>query len=196
MPGNDTSVPAHNEKISGGETGNTLPSPPESRPSASGSVKNFGKLSAPTPGILGKSAELEMNEGWPLLARLIEKQPEFEAFPRFRELNVKNLLYYQVELDYLGERLKDEEIRDRYRGRDPEEDFYKNPIEMVRQWSRTGKCEQWELVLRLRRCLHEYNDAMLQYARVSTLPDANRLEMAELVRWITGPATGNFSISS
>jgi len=44
--------------------------------------------------------------------------------------------------------------------------------------------------------LHKYNEAMLQYARVSALPDANAREMNTLVKWIVNPQGGNYTISS
>ena len=43
--------------------------------------------------------------GWPHLAHLMSDVPEFAAFSRFRELNVKNLLYYQAELNIVQEQL-------------------------------------------------------------------------------------------
>lgn len=39
--------------------------------------------------------------GWPQLAEKMAAVPEFAAFPRFRDLNVKNLLFYQVQLKAL-----------------------------------------------------------------------------------------------
>jgi hypothetical protein len=44
-------------------------------------------------------------EGWPQLAQLMADTPDFAAFPRFRDLNVKSLLYYQVELNSLRKKL-------------------------------------------------------------------------------------------
>ena len=42
---------------------------------------------------------------WPELAKLIEDNRAFEAFPAFRDLNIKSLLCYQCELTELRERL-------------------------------------------------------------------------------------------
>lgn len=61
---------------------------------------------------------------------------------------------------------------------------------MMQQYDETGECQQWEYVLKMRRCLHEYNEAMLQYARVSALPDGNRREMTTLGDWIVNPQGG------
>jgi len=43
--------------------------------------------------------------GWPHLAKIMSDVPEFAAFSRFRELNVRNLLYYQAELKVLEEQI-------------------------------------------------------------------------------------------
>ncbi|KAK5656089.1 hypothetical protein OQA88_5228 [Cercophora sp. LCS_1] len=143
-----------------------------------------------------------LNKGWPLVARLMEKQPELEAFGRFRELNIKNLLYYQVELDFLRTTLEDEEVRDARASRgDPDKEFYRDANVMMDRDQITMKLEdpksaQWATVLELRRCLRDYNEALLQYAQVSALPDANRRDVGELVNWIRMPDRGNFSIGS
>jgi len=143
-----------------------------------------------------------LNKGWPLVARLMDKQPELEAFGRFRELNVKNLLYYQVELEFLRKALEDEEVRDASGSHDdPDQVFHRDANVMMDRDLVTMKLEdpksaQWATVLELRRCLHDYNEALLQYAQVSALPDANRRDVGELVNWIRMPDRGNFSIVS
>ncbi|GAB1315611.1 hypothetical protein MFIFM68171_05821 [Madurella fahalii] len=189
------------------ESGNTSPTSPKSPYSTNSNATGasgqaFLDKSQPSSGHGLNSANLaaqeptELDEGWPLLARLMEKQPEFEAFARFRLLNIKNLLYYQVELDYLKDKLEEEEIRDRKISMaDPEHNFFEEPNKMIRHWAKTkGKCEQWKLVLKLRDCLHGYNEALLQYANVSALPEADRRDMLELVKWISMPTRGNYTI--
>lgn len=111
------------------------------------------------------SDEPPLDRGWPLLARVMEKYPEFEAFARFRELHVKNLLYYQVELDYIREELEFQENLDwklkQNQGADDMDQFSKCADVMVRQAYRAkekgGKgCKQWDLVIKLRETLHGY----------------------------------------
>jgi hypothetical protein len=43
--------------------------------------------------------------GWPALATVMGNCRDFEAFPRFRDFNIKSLLYYQCELSALREEL-------------------------------------------------------------------------------------------
>jgi hypothetical protein len=102
-------------------------------PVVSGGPDVIGIMSGEEPGL---------DEGWPLLARLMEKNPEFEGFTRFRELNVKNLLYYQVELDYVSNLLRREELRDRKLAHmDSEREFSKCPIKMIKKYEEEGRCK-------------------------------------------------------
>jgi hypothetical protein len=54
--------------------------------------------------------------GWPALAKVFEKNPSWEAFPAFRDLNIKSLLYYQCELTGLREELHVLEWNDHVEG--------------------------------------------------------------------------------
>lgn len=51
--------------------------------------------------------------GWPVLSRIIAKNPELEAFPSFGDLMVKSLLYYQAELISLRKDLHQAEWADK-----------------------------------------------------------------------------------
>ena len=50
--------------------------------------------------------------GWPELASLMADHPEFVAFPAFRKLNIKSLLYYQCQLSKMEEDLHMSEWQD------------------------------------------------------------------------------------
>jgi Family of unknown function (DUF6594) len=58
-------------------------------------------------------------EGWPHVALLMSKTPDFAAFSRFRELNIKSLLYYQAQLTTLKAELHKQEYEDK-RGTAPQ----------------------------------------------------------------------------
>lgn len=58
--------------------------------------------------------------GWPEFARKVADQPAFAAFPSFRDLNVKSLLYYQAQLIRLREELHELEFQDYFYGDDPQ----------------------------------------------------------------------------
>ncbi len=50
--------------------------------------------------------------GWPEVAKLMAKYPGFEAFPTFKDLQLKSLLYYQAELVALRRKLHELEWED------------------------------------------------------------------------------------
>ena len=102
--------------------------------------------------------------GWPVLAKLIAETPEFESFSRFRELNVKNLLYYQVELAYLERKLKKYEEEDSGRRGQPEAEYAKCAHKMIeRQEEPLGpkSHRQWKVVLKIRNVLKEYSKTFI-----------------------------------
>ena len=49
--------------------------------------------------------------GWPLLAQAMADVPALESFSRFRELNIRSLLYYHVQLHHLQDELRTMEQR-------------------------------------------------------------------------------------
>ena len=49
--------------------------------------------------------ETKDKRGWSLLAQTMSDIPEYAAFSRFKELNIKNLLYYQAELHLLQQEI-------------------------------------------------------------------------------------------
>jgi len=95
--------------------------------------------------------------GWPRVAKLMAETPDFAAFSRFRDLNIKSLLYYQSELTILRERLHEEEWND-YREGDDENarQFSKRADRLVS--SKDLYSPQWALVLEMRRVLKEYSE--------------------------------------
>src|SRR5215469_422462 len=98
--------------------------------------------------------------GWPALAKLISETPEFEAFSRFRELNVKTLLYYQVELAYLERKLKTFEEADSVKRGQPEEEYAKWADKLIKcqeESSGPKNHKQWKVVLKIRNVLKEYS---------------------------------------
>jgi len=69
------------------------------------SKKNLDKLAK-------KSDDAPPEAGWPRLARELTETLCFESFCRFRELNVKNLLYYQAEIAEMEVKLRKFEKED------------------------------------------------------------------------------------
>ena len=88
-------------------------------------------------------------QGWPQVALLMAKNPDFAAFSRFKELNIKSLLYYQAQLALLKERLHELEYKDATR----EENWPMFADSLVRSDS-----EQFETVKKMRVVLKEYSE--------------------------------------
>lgn len=90
--------------------------------------------------------------GWPRIAKLMVDKPGWESYSRFRELNVKNLLYYQVELSVLSAELTKIENEDRNKKGDVAEMFARNAELLIE-----ADQEQWKIVLKIRRLLKQYS---------------------------------------
>lgn len=83
------------------------------------------------------------------------KTPDFAAFSRFRDLNVKSLLYYQAQLTDLQLRLHAQEYGDS-RNTDEDEDFGQFASRADFLMTSEGS-KQFELVIQIRRLLKEYS---------------------------------------
>ncbi|KAK4187142.1 putative isoleucyl-tRNA synthetase [Podospora australis] len=151
----------------------------------------------PTPPAFSMMERLRENrqgdgvEGWPLLAKLMAKKSDFEAFDRFEELNVKNLLYFQVELAKIQRKLETRERADRDSLPDSERSrFCTEANKLVGSDS-----SQWKAVLDMRKCLDGYNRALLQYSQISSLPEPSRRNMNTLLSWLVSPEACNFNVT-
>jgi len=105
-------------------------------------------------------------DGWPKLARLISDNPGFEAFPSFKDLNIKMLLYYQAELHLLKEKLRKRECDDCIESERRQNNFcsanvYNNRFEHLLSLKELDKNnpdrEQYNLVMEMRLLLEKYS---------------------------------------
>ena len=102
--------------------------------------------------------------GWPQLAVFMTKTPDFAAFSRFRDLNIKSLLYYQVQLTLLRKELQDKESADAASdSSDAASDPYEDPALfaervdcLVKASGKEG--EQFKIVEKMRGVLKEYSE--------------------------------------
>jgi hypothetical protein len=98
-------------------------------------------------------------KGWPQVAKLMAETPDFACFPRFPDLNIKSLLYYQVELTCLRKELHQIEWDDRRNGEgDVREyatraDYLIDPFDLDDESNK----KQWKLIRRIRVLLKEYS---------------------------------------
>ncbi|KAE9369842.1 hypothetical protein N431DRAFT_414165 [Stipitochalara longipes BDJ] len=114
--------------------------------------------------------------GWPAMARIIDNKPALEAFPSFKDLNIKSLLYYQAELIRLRKELHEAEFRDFYEGDGKGlQTLFAEDLDSLMESVRlqNEKPKQWEVMERIRTVLDKYNTALLQFSQVSELPHAD-----------------------
>ena len=90
-------------------------------------------------------------QGWPQLALLMAKTPDFATFSRFRDLNIKSLLYYQAQLTVLRKKLHDLEYADAGKG--------KIWAERADKLVEDTKSDQFLLVKDIRIVLKEYSES-------------------------------------
>ncbi|KAF2692108.1 hypothetical protein K458DRAFT_381932 [Lentithecium fluviatile CBS 122367] len=162
-----------------GTTNATHSIPPNSNGSLNGVL--FPHVATPNR-VCGK-----IDQGWPQLTALMAQNQDFAAFSRFKELNVKSLLYYQCQLALLEKELRILEVND---AANPDEYplFADNLI--------MSDSEQFRLVETIRRVLKEYNEALLQFAKVCALPDPEPFNMQTLRKWLQHPNHGKFTLRS
>ncbi|KAK4112321.1 hypothetical protein N656DRAFT_798132 [Canariomyces notabilis] len=131
----------------------------------------------PSPQPSGDYHGEKLEIGWPGLAQELARNPALEAFPRFRELNVKNLLYYQVEITELESQLKKIEWTDHYTGIKPQSLYAKRADKMLFAGRAGDEPDpvgtQRQLVYKIRQLLKEYNEALLQHAQITAMPHPN-----------------------
>jgi len=90
---------------------------------------------------------------------LMAKTPDFASLSRFRDLNLKSLLYYQAELTRLRKQLHKMEWRD-YRRGDEEARIYAKRVDYLidsQKLEGKGAHKQWDLIVQIRAVLKEYS---------------------------------------
>jgi hypothetical protein len=92
-------------------------------------------------------------EGWPGVASLMAKTPDFAAFSRFRDLNIKSLLYYQAQLTNLKRNLHKQEYKDNRSQVSPNKDFASRADFLMT----TKGAKQLKLITEIRLLLKEYS---------------------------------------
>jgi hypothetical protein len=85
------------------------------------------------------------------------KTPDFAAFSRFRDLNIKSLLYYQVQLTLFRKELQDKESADAASDANGEPASFAERVDFLVEAS--GKeGEQFEIIKDMRKVLKEYSE--------------------------------------
>ncbi|KAH8629391.1 hypothetical protein IG631_16648 [Alternaria alternata] len=123
-----------------------------------------------------------IQNGYPGLAKLMGQglNEGSGIFKQFAELNVRNLLYMQAELLCLEQELEAITHVDE-NGDDP---TTKNFARSVWEMRKASNSPQWDKILEIRNKLRQYNDCLLQQARVSKLDRADVYDSRWLRYWL------------
>ncbi|KAH8660975.1 hypothetical protein BGZ60DRAFT_115900 [Tricladium varicosporioides] len=132
-------------------------------------------------------------KGWPQVAQLMASTPDFAAFSRFRDLNIKSLLYYQAQLTTLRQKLHEQEYDDSLLVEGHETKFAAR-ADVLMDAEESKDCQQFKLIKEIREVLKDYNAALLQFSQVSALPEPDTYNMKSLRKWLRHPGFGDFCI--
>ncbi|KAH7138210.1 hypothetical protein B0J11DRAFT_587350 [Dendryphion nanum] len=130
-------------------------------------------------------------EGYVRLASIMGAHPEVAILRRFGNLNAENLLYLQAELVNLENELRRIQKLDCESG-DEDRSIFGRDWQTLAETSHTPEHRrQWELMLKIRLTLNEYNAALLQQSSIAKLDAPNARDFRFLVDWIKNPRLGN-----
>ncbi|KAG0651501.1 hypothetical protein D0Z07_1897 [Hyphodiscus hymeniophilus] len=133
-------------------------------------------------------------QGYEKVATLMNCFNEFAVFRRFGKLNFLNLLYLQAELTHLEADLKELAERD---AADPHRRLYsKHWWRMTQSEEEHDDRAQWEMALRVRGKLKEYNEHLQQAVFLCGLKTAKSCDLETLRSWLEMPKGGFFPIES
>jgi len=126
-------------------------------------------------------------QGYPRLATRMGLYPEFAIFKRFGDLSTRNLLYLQAELTYLSADLLDLEKED-------DEDKAIKGIRYAQDWYKLGNSHseednqngQWDLVLKMRAKVTEYEEALIRASTIASMPSPNNSDLSAVQAYLYG----------
>ncbi|KAJ4294547.1 hypothetical protein N0V90_008238 [Kalmusia sp. IMI 367209] len=114
--------------------------------------------------------------GYPKFAGQIELRPEFAIFRRFGALNAENLLYLQAELVLLERSLGEQQKADSESSHQRKSKYALNWYQLSNS-EEHGDTKQLDLVLKIRKTLKEYNDALIQQAQILAYPKPSQADL-------------------
>jgi hypothetical protein len=100
--------------------------------------------------------------GWPTLAQIIAQKPDLEAFPSFKDLSIKSLLYYQAELISLRKELHKVEWADFRISNEDSSSFAENLSHLISARNKAIRNkedppQQWIIIEKIRNTLEKYS---------------------------------------
>ena len=106
----------------------------------------------------GKWPENEARPGYRRLSAFMGTFPEAAIFPRFADLNARNILYLQTELLWLEDQLGKLDKADAESGDIDRQEYSRNwRLLTCAGTAEDGSSDQWRLFLRIRTVLDQYS---------------------------------------
>ncbi|KAF2186251.1 hypothetical protein K469DRAFT_706921 [Zopfia rhizophila CBS 207.26] len=131
--------------------------------------------------------------GYPKLAGQMGRLPETAMFRTFASLNARNLLYLQAELIALEKKLIEREAAD-----SNDEKGMKSQYALDWFWlsqsQDDGETEQLDLIMKLRRKLKEYNEALIQASTVANLQEPDKWDLNYMQRFLATKEMGSLAL--
>ncbi|EON64331.1 hypothetical protein W97_03562 [Coniosporium apollinis CBS 100218] len=129
--------------------------------------------------------------GYPRLAERMGRTPETAILRRFAGLNARNLLYLQAELVQLERDLAEVEVADSRREEGLGRKFSTDWFWLVESVNDNEHSRQWQLMLKVRERLKEYNEALIQQNQLANMLQPDKRDILTLQCWMTHPNGGD-----
>ncbi|PVI02231.1 hypothetical protein DM02DRAFT_653699 [Periconia macrospinosa] len=133
-------------------------------------------------------ASLWKPKGYPKLASLMGRSNDVAIFRRFNELNMLSLLSLQSELAALREEFWSQCQADDLAG--PPFDKFSQNYETLRDVSGVKTEKQYEILLKIRNGMKEYNELLLQVSQLSRVSKPLKEDLSFLHEWLGDPKGG------
>ncbi|KAI1505673.1 hypothetical protein F5X99DRAFT_404709 [Biscogniauxia marginata] len=138
--------------------------------------------------------------GYDRLAEYMARHPQLGIFRRFGALAYETLLYYQAEISELECRLRSTQAEDRNSENENRRDY-------GRAWNKIMESaaledhdnperEQYDLIIRLRKLMGEYEKALYYHEPTLSLRRPHRKLLEDLQEWMERPSLGRIEIHS
>ncbi|KAH8590888.1 hypothetical protein B0O99DRAFT_675689 [Bisporella sp. PMI_857] len=130
-------------------------------------------------------------EGYTAVAQFMGTHDEMAIVRRFKELNMRDILYMQAEILHLKEELREQEIAAEEK---PEKDY------SAKDWWSLAHAEdeegrsRWSTVLKIRQKLEQYNNRIAQQVVLTNLKGPHSYDLAFFRDWLQRPKMGNFPL--
>ncbi|KAE9367123.1 hypothetical protein N431DRAFT_350598 [Stipitochalara longipes BDJ] len=131
--------------------------------------------------------------GYERLAGLMTKHSEVATFQRFDFLNTLNILYLQAELVHLEQELRDSMREDLESGNNHPSQT-PNSTGSFYFLANMHNSSTWDIMLKARDKLKEYNEAILKYKEMKSEHSPNPCDLEFLRRWFEDKKMGNLPL--